>query len=178
MDNFNAMKKTFFIAIGIAFITIVIPVGFYFCKFHSGFSNNPSDWSAFGSYASPFFSLAYTILIALLTYWLIRIEMARDKPVLVIVRLKPTLDVYNIGKAQAVNVRVVSTFNDKQEDTQKLPHPHLVPTDSFGFNPPPNGATCVVVRYESIHGEKFEAAPNQTLFNSFGFVLTKEEAKG
>jgi hypothetical protein len=161
------------IIIGVSLI-VILPLTIYFYHFNGTLSDKPSDWGSFGSYISPFVSLAYTILIAVLTYLLVTIEMARDKPTLIIGLLKPKLTVYNIGKAQAVNIKVIAHFNDKPDYIQPLNS--LVPTDSYAFETPPAGTTGVTVEYESIHGVKYKTIPSLQLSNEFGFQLSNSEA--
>lgn len=51
----------------IAIAVFVLPIFVYFLNFHGGFSNDHSDWSAFGDYIGGVYSVIVAILLFYLT---------------------------------------------------------------------------------------------------------------
>ncbi len=66
------VKRRFFdwkrwIGGAIVIVVFVLPILVYFVNFHSGFSNDHSDWSAFGDYIGGVYSVIVAILLFYLT---------------------------------------------------------------------------------------------------------------
>ena len=76
-DMWNSIKNYFkrhFLAILI--VLAIIPLVFYFCKFHSyNLSDDPADWGVFGDYIGG----VYSVLIAILVVYITRNLNKRDE---------------------------------------------------------------------------------------------------
>ena len=72
MKMMNRIKRRFvnwkrWIGGAVTIVVFVLPILVYFLNFHSGFSNDHSDWSAFGDYIGGVYSVIVAILLFYLT---------------------------------------------------------------------------------------------------------------
>ena len=157
----------------ILFLITCGPILIYILNFHSlRISKNPDDWAHFGDYLSPFMALSGTFIIGILTYKLFNLEVNRDTPILRISRITPSVDVYNTGKADAFNIKVIY-HSDSGDTSERIDI--MGPDDSYPFPVPNSSCTGITVEFENVHGKRFSIKPSISLSNSFVFTLSAKD---